>query len=399
MRAVRRILVPTIRSRWASFNACLLTFLAATAVGVVIVMGTRWSLGMPATMPNTSALITFTGVMIFGTACAMACWVYGRRRTAALRHRDCADRLHRLARFREHAAARIRYPHRLLEAALLEVRSTGARICERELHGHARALRATIHLVPPNFVAVIGTRRDSRAPAWIGTERFEPIDADDRRAVEAFCAQINREHLDAYCAPSTLAQSCPADAPSAPEPSGASAGAEHARRQYLDSRTRVALRWTRVVAILLFLTVVLGVLLYYLCSAAYGVVIGTRRVPVWLVLFVSALVGWFVIRRTMLHLRTYLVPRGLIAARHPFWRTRGSAWYARRGSTPLISDHVTGAIFVRVASTPRYVRTRYDFCAESKRPHLLAWHSRAPSPTPDAVQAFLGDDVELSLAD
>jgi hypothetical protein len=96
-------------------------------------------------------------------------------------------------------------------------------------------------------------------------------------------------------------------------------------------------------------------------------------------------------RRHFLQTRIWLVPGGVVVATHRLGRARGQALYASRARTPLVADLLNGRGFVRAGGEARGIPFRW--------PHLIAWMASAPSPSIEAVQALVGEDVELTVAE
>jgi hypothetical protein len=84
----------------------------------------------------------------------------------------------------------------------------------------------------------------------------------------------------------------------------------------------------------------------------------------------------------------YVVPAGVIVGNRGRRGRQGQAIYVRRSDTPLVWDGAYA--WVRVGGVAHQIAFGW--------PHLIAWVASAPSPSVEAVQALLGDNVELTVA-
>jgi hypothetical protein len=98
----------------------------------------------------------------------------------------------------------------------------------------------------------------------------------------------------------------------------------------------------------------------------------------------------FVARVFIRREKEWLVPGGFVHSRHDVWRKRGQAIYAARERTPILVDLAERTAFVRVGADVQQIPFAW--------PHLIAWVASAPSPSVEAVQALVGEDVELMVA-
>jgi hypothetical protein len=127
---------------------------------------------------------------------------------------------------------------------------------------------------------------------------------------------------------------------------------------------------------------------------ALGGAFGLRYVQGWLIIFLIFAVLVMIpllFRRFYFRPQTWLVPGGIVTATHPLIRKRGRAIYASRERTRIVVDLVNAYAYVCMGDTVRRIPFFW--------PYLIAWMASAPSPSIEAVQALVGEDVELTVAE
>jgi hypothetical protein len=322
--------------------------------------------------PNLPVLACAWCVVILVTARG-SFWLYERRRRGVLLA-AIAVRRERLARICLHKHARERVPHRLVEQSLLDKVRVNPNSFQFLGRKRIRALRQVLALLPKELVVVVGRRGQCgyRNMPVIAVP-FEPVDAGDFKAIRAFRDNVVTLHGGTPI--SDWESSKPASEwwKGSALPEAVRAGKIHRRRQLfavLAAFEICALAGAVIWAIL------------QRQAGSLGMIAFLPILPISVVIPLG-------LGQIIFNAHTYLVPGGIVHTRHAPWRKRGKADYARRIDTPLIFDSsFRGLVYIHRKAV------RVDFSSV----HLAAWLASAPSPSVEAVQALVGDDVELTVA-
>jgi hypothetical protein len=329
------------------------------------------------------ALVT-TGGLSFALVVHIAFVEHARRR--GLLNIAYSTRRTRLAKLVRNGHAARRFPNRLIEAAI----SQDERRCSRSDMDPRFEPRRSMARGLPKLAAgsiIVGPHRPLHGRLLPGSIPwpFEPIDARDRRdmrRIERWERGLRgRRFPSGFPIGSAVQwQTCP--------------GGAHIRTRLRTSKNRRSTGLAGLVRSCLQIGLTCAAVAICVGLLFGTSLLGWREFKGAIVLFplsFAALggLGWFIttlIRREQI----WLVPGGVIVARHSLNRAHGKALYVRRDATPIVVDLAESSAQVLVGKRLRRIPFGWA--------HLIAWVASAPSPSVEAVQALVGDDVELTVA-
>lgn len=322
-------------------------------------------------------------------ACAMlAAWVTGRlvnrfraRRCVRLRLTSRRKRLERIA---AHADAGTRLPHRVVQLCRVKRQlDRRFRLTLRRPPAHGD-LAGAITRIPKGIIVMGPYTYGGQGLIATVPWPFEPIDALDPKDTRQLA--VWEESLRA--APQHIFEI---------DASKPFSGEAHDRRiaeSAPGSRLKSVLRFIKRAAGAANRYGAGALVSAYAVLAGIGIFIKAVRGDTVSTLLVCGAIGAatapLLVRTLWRRERAWLVPGGFVTCRHTIWRRRGKALYAQRGHTPLYVDPGEDLAFVRLGTKAQ----KLDF----GWPHLVAWLASAPSPPVGAVQALVGEDVDVVLA-
>lgn len=285
-----------------------------------------------------------------------------------------APRRERLARVCAHPHALQRLPHRVVEQALLADRANRPFRWLKKRNRNARLLRKIMPKLPRGLTIIIETRdmRILRDEPVISVP-FEPVEERDMHDVAAF-------RRSAY---ELVGRTLPTMWDDWYE-TQLERGRWRRESTHEQRARRIRAYRRRYIIVGTCLCTTLLILFIWALLFRRGSLFAAMR-PLWLLLPFAALLG---LAGMIVFERRFLVPGGWIDVKHPFWRKRGRGLYVRRSDTPVVCKPPYWTV-VLVDSQAKEVRGGLN---------LLAWQATAPPPSVDAVQALVGEDVELTVA-
>lgn len=364
----RLVFLPVVHYRWSSIALVLLAvgLLPAWGAGYLVAMfilAGAAGIGLddgfvPPAVFGQATLLGLLGPVVW---CVLFRW-YHRRRYS----QRTARRRKRLKNVLKRPDARGRLPHRVFELAFYNAdRRT---LCLWQ--PIPQAVRECISHIPPGWIVIVCDAGSGHPIAPCGTTAsFEPVDAHDLAALTEFS---EGEFVAHDAEQKNLHWSEPQPSRTAPQSLG-------------DEPTRER-SWPGVVWGYLFKALPLFTLALLIGAAARN---GSRFLD--LIVAVCVIVIVIKLPRAFSALfygrRDWLVPGGVVCARHRVWRRRIDIWYAKRSTSPIVCNvesfedfigHPAGILKIRAGSLL-----------------LKAWRSQAPSPSNEEVQSFVGCDATL----
>jgi hypothetical protein len=318
-------------------------------------------------------------------------WVIDRkeqRPRAALQRAVWAPREKRCGVLGQRADGRMRFAHRQIEKALL-TNWRPRRGMRADSFSIQAALGPILSEAPPGLlVSMFGRPLHGQALPGVLEVPFEFIDGQDRYDTLRIIQLEEELRRRKWSSPDAKVFKEEGDAGESSQASFARGSAHEGRLRYIIRRLRALLK---ILAGLCLLLAIVGVLVGAPIYVAREILRGKLEYA-FALLLAALFVGVPVfLSRILVYKRVWLVPGGLIWVRQSAFRRKGKALYARRNATPLAFNLKADNAYVRVGNHVRKIPFGW--------PHLIAWVASAPSPSVEAVQALVGEDVELTVAE